>query len=468
MRTALLVFLSGFLLLQAAEFELYTQEFKREQPTKIGTVASYAEAIREARNTVVNISTRKSVQTRGHHLSPFFNDPFFRQFFERHHSPVPRERIERSLGSGVIITHDGYIVTNNHVVEGAESIIVSLAGSSEEHEAKLIGTDPKSDLAVIKIGATDLSPIRFFNSDRVEVGDVVFAIGNPFGVGETVTSGIVSATNRSGVGIVEYEDFIQTDAAINPGNSGGALINSTGALIGINSAILTRSGASHGVGFSIPSNMVRQIATALIDEGEFVRAWLGVSIGNLDEDSEEFYGRRDGAVITGVEPGSPAEAAGMRRGDLVIRVNDRPISDSLALRNTIGSFTPGQRVDIRIVRDKRERTLKVTLGSADRSDAGRPEALQEGVATYKGMSVTTISEQQRSQLRLGRSQGGVVVTAIEENSPAARVGLRRGDVVVQVESTEIKSLEDFKKATRGDNRKRIYLLRQGGMLMTVL
>jgi serine protease Do len=460
-----LFLLSSFL--AAVEFELYSGDIQREQPTATNHVASYAGALHQARNTVVNISTQKSVQTGGGHLSPFFNDPFFRQFFDDRRFQIPKERIERSLGSGVIISADGYIVTNNHVVEEAQSIIVSLPGSSDEYEAKLIGTDPKSDLAVIKIETTGLDPIVFFDSDQVEVGDVVFAIGNPFGVGETVTSGIVSATNRSGVGIVEYEDFIQTDAAINPGNSGGALINTTGALIGINSAILTRSGASHGIGFSIPANMVRQIATALINDGEFVRAWLGVSIGNLDEETEAFYGRRDGAVIMGVEPGSPAEAGGIKRGDLIIRINDRPIDGANTLRNVIGSYPPQTRVDVRIIRDKQERTLKVTLGSTDRSSA-EVGGLLDATASYKGLSVSEPTEDQRRKLQLKPHHGGVIVTSVDPESKAAQVGFRPGDLIVQIESLEIGSLEDFTRATTSDEPRRIFLMRRGGMRMTVL
>lgn len=447
-----------------ADFKDYTVEPKRVAPPS-GQVISYSQMLSIARQSVVNISIQKNVRVSQTPLSPFLNDPFFRQFFDDRAFQIPRERVERSLGSGVIVSEAGYIITNNHVIDGADRVLVTLAGGKEEYEAKVIGTDPKSDLAVIKIEAENLSALPFFDSDKVEVGDVVFAIGNPFGVGETVTSGIVSATNRSAVGIVEYEDFIQTDAAINPGNSGGALVNSTGALIGINSAILTRSGASHGVGFSIPANMVKQIATALIEKGEFVRAWLGVSIGNLDENLQEFYNRKEGAVIMGVEPGSPADKAGLKRGDLVFKVGSRAIADATALRNAIGALAPGQKVKIEFVRDKKIQSVTAELTAVDRTAT---KADSQGVGGYKGLSVAPLTDAVRSERRIGRDVQGVLVTAVAENSAAAKAGFQPGDVVIQIESAEIRDLESFNKASAGDARKRFYVMRRGAILITVL
>ncbi|MGE4295515.1 MAG: Do family serine endopeptidase [Campylobacterales bacterium] len=447
-----------------ADFKDFAHDFSRQAPANGQTVLSYSGMLKEARKSVVNISIQKNVRARQAPLSPFLNDPFFRQFFDDRAFQIPKERIERSLGSGVIVSENGYIITNNHVIDGADKVIVALAGSREEYEAEIIGTDPKSDLAVIKIDAKNLRAMTFFDSDRVEVGDVVFAIGNPFGVGETVTSGIVSATNRTAVGIVEYEDFIQTDAAINPGNSGGALVNSTGALIGINSAILTRSGASHGVGFSIPSNMVKQIATALIENGEFVRAWLGVSIADLEENLQEFYNRKEGAVIMGVEPGSPADKAGIKRGDLIVKVGSRAIANAAGLRNAIGSLMPGQKVKIELVRDGKVRNITAELTVMNRTAV----KAQSGGVEYRGLTVVPLSDDRRAEGRIGRDVQGVMVSQVAENSAAAKAGFQPGDVVIQVESSEITDVDEFKKAVATEAKKRIYVMRRNTILIAVL
>lgn len=464
MRGLIFVFLAVFALHGAKiDYKEYGATVERTEPNS-STVFSYSKVLKGVRNSVVNISTQKSVKVSQMPFSPFLNDPFFRQFFEGHRFNAPQERVERSLGSGVIISSDGYIVTNNHVVESASKVVVTISNGTTEYEAKIIGTDPKSDLAVIKIDAKNLNAVTFFDSDQVEVGDVVFAIGNPFGVGETITSGIVSATNRTAVGIVEYEDFIQTDAAINPGNSGGALINSTGALIGINSAILTRSGASHGVGFSIPSNMVKQITQDLIEKGKVTRAWLGVGINDLDENSEEFYGRKDGALVMSVEPNSPAAKAGIKRGDLIVKIDNKAIKDSTVLRNTVGSYAPNTKVKIELIRDKKSIFVHATLTAL--------EATKEASAThnydYKGAVVGELTEEIRKQLRVPKDQKGVVVKEVKEGSAAAKVGLSVGDIVVQVENSDIDNLTSFKNATRSDDKKRLFVLRRGAVLLAVL
>ncbi|MDR3347665.1 MAG: Do family serine endopeptidase [Helicobacteraceae bacterium] len=440
-------------------FKNFEGEVARSQDQ---TLLSYAPMLAQARKSVVNVSIQKSVKMQQSPFSPLLNDPFFRQFFDDQMFNVPKERIERSLGSGVIISADGYIVTNNHVVDGADRVIVTISGNKEEYEAKVIASDPKSDLAVIKIGAKNLQPAVFFNSDNVEVGDVVFAIGNPFGVGETITSGIVSATNRTSMGIVEYEDFIQTDAAINPGNSGGALVNSLGALVGINSAILTRSGASHGVGFSIPSNMVKQIATQLIENGEIVRAWLGVSIGDMKENLQEFYGSKEGAVVMSVEAGSPAEKAGIKRGDLIVKIDNKRIENASQLKNTIGSFQPNKKVLIEIVRDKKSHTIAVVLTALDK------KTLLAVGSDYKGLSVAPLNDDIRSRLRLRREAQGVFVEKVAENSEAEKAGIIGGDIIIQIESTEITDIESFKKAVEGNAKKRFYIMRRGTIFIVAL
>ncbi|MDR0746444.1 MAG: Do family serine endopeptidase [Helicobacteraceae bacterium] len=456
MKKVLLLTLSVYIALAAPKIAF--QDY--ESSTGSAPIISYASVLKDARKSVVNISTQKNVKVDQRGFSPFLNDPFFRQFFDNYGLSIPKDRIERSLGSGVIISKDGYVVTNNHVVEGADKVIVTIG--NDEFAAKIIGSDPRSDLAVIKIEAKNLTPAVFYDSDKVEVGDMVFAIGNPFGVGETITSGIVSATNRSAVGIVEYENFIQTDAAINPGNSGGALVNSTGALVGINSAILTRSGASHGVGFSIPSNMVKQVASQLIENGEVVRAWLGVSIGNLDENLQEFYGRKDGALVSGVEPNSPAEKAGVKRGDLIVKVDAKAIANASDLKNTIGSLPPQKTVKLEVIRDKKTITLSAAL---TKSDGKLPS---ENSAEYKGLSVVPLTDELRSRLGLQRDFKGVLVEKVASNSQAEKLGINVGDVIVQVESVEINGVEAFKKATAGNNKKRIFIYRKGAMFMTAL
>jgi serine protease Do len=438
---------------------------ERKTPAKQEYLLSYNNVLEDVRTSVVNISTEKSVQM-GDYANPFFNDPMFRDFFRGFGGPgsnVPQDRVQRALGSGVIVSSDGYIVTNNHVIDGADTIKVSVPDRKEEYEAKLIGTDPKSDLAVIKIEAKDLNAITFYNSDNVRVGDVVFALGNPFGVGETITHGIVSATGRSSVGIVEYEDFIQTDASINPGNSGGALVNSAGQLIGINSAIVSKSGGNVGIGFAIPSKMVENIAKALIDSGEFTRAYLGVGISDMSDDLSEFYGKKFGALVTSVEAGSSAEKIGLKRGDLIVAVNGKEVESASALRNMIGTMRPDTEVTVRFLRNKTAYERSVTLGS--RKDA----KMQSGYGfEYEGMTVEPLTEQLRRSMGLAENFSGVFVSKVEPKSAAQRAGIVAGDIVVQVEESEIGDIEAFKNAVGGMGKKRLYIFRRGMILVVAL
>lgn len=440
------------------EFKYAPKSIEREHPTNQNRILSYNNILEDVRTSIVNISIKKEVNGAGLNANPFLNDPFFREFF-RGYGDIPQERIEKSLGSGVIVSEDGYIVTNNHVVDGANQIMVNLAGDKKEYEAKLIGKDEKSDLAIIKIEAKDLNAVTFFDSDKVKVGDMVFALGNPFGVGETITQGIVSATGRSGVGIVEYEDFIQTDASINPGNSGGALINSAGHLIGINSAIISKSGGNVGIGFAIPSNMVTTVATSLIESGKYTRAYLGVNISNIDDDMSAFYDEKYGALITGVEDNSPAAKAGLKRGDLIVSVNGKKIESASELKNAIGSYAPSKTVNIKYLRDKKINTVNVTLGAPeDKAASGEYE--------YKGIKLTQINQIQKQQLNINLN--GVVVVDVDEKSEAYKIGIRKNDIIVQVENSEIATLEDFKKATASKERKRVFVYRRGSIYAVVL
>ena len=459
-KIVLALILGSSLLLSNVEIH-YAEKLPRQDATTSNVLLSYSDVLEKTRKTVVNIATQKSV-SQNNYMNPFMSDPFFREFFRGYEdSRVPQERVERSLGSGVIISKDGYIVTNNHVVDGADKIVVNLAGEQKEYEAKLIGKDPKSDLAIIKIDNKNLQAISFYDSEDVKVGDVVFALGNPFGVGETVTQGIVSATRRSSVGIVEYEDFIQTDASINPGNSGGALINSAGYLIGINSAIISKSGGNVGIGFAIPSNMVNKVATALIQNGEFQRAYLGVRISDVSEDMSLFYNGAFGALVTSIEEGTPAEKAGLKRGDLILKVDKKEVKSASELKNTIGSYAPDAKITLEILRDKKIITKNVNLST-------QIAKVENSSTSYKGISVAELTLSNKQEYGVNDSIKGVVVTEVKKDSQAQTLGIFVGDVIVQIENKEIKNIKDFQKATNNEDKKRIYIYRRGAIFAIVL
>ncbi len=440
------------------EFKYAPKNLERTYPTAQNQILSYNNILENVRTSIVNISIKKEVSSNQLGANPFFNDPLFKEFFKGY-GDIPQDRIQQALGSGVVVSQDGYIVTNNHVVEDANKIIVNLAGDKKEYEAKLIGKDEKSDLAIIKIEAKNLNAITFYDSDKVKVGDVVFALGNPFGVGETITQGIVSATGRSGVGIVEYEDFIQTDASINPGNSGGALINSAGHLIGINSAIISKSGGNVGIGFAIPSNMVTTVATSLIDSGKYTRAYLGVNISDISDDMSKFYNDNYGALITSVEDNSPAAKAGLKRGDLIIEINDKKIGSASELKNTIGSYAPSKTVTVKFLRDKKVDTKNVMLATLDSKTVN-------GELEYKGLKLTQINSTHKQQLNI--TINGVLVINVDEKSEAYSAGVRKNDIIIQVEDNEIATLDDFKKATSSKDKKRVFIYRKGYILAIVL
>ena len=319
---------------------------------------SYAQAVRQAAPSVVNIYTSKVVQQQ---LNPFFDDPFFRHFFGQEGLPR-RERLQSSLGSGVIVSSDGYLLTNHHVVAGADEIRVALRDGREAF-ARVVGSDAESDLAVLRIELDNLPAIRLASSDTLEVGDVVLAIGNPFGVGQTVTQGIVSALGRTSLGINTYEDFIQTDAAINPGNSGGALINPYGQLLGINTAIFSRSGGSQGIGFAIPSNLAREIMLDLINEGFVIRGWLGVEVQELTPQLAHSLGLSStrGLIIAGLVRQGPAHRAGLRPGDVLLQVNGEPVGNARQTINRIARLKPDSLAQLRILRDGRPLELNARV-----------------------------------------------------------------------------------------------------------
>lgn len=404
-------------------------------------IYSYNASIKDAIKAVVNISTTKNVRQ---NLDPMMNDPFFRQFFG---NIVPQNRIQKSLGSGVIISSDGYIVTNNHVVEGADKIRVLIPNMNKEYKARIIGQDKESDIAVIKIEASSLSAISFANSESIEVGDITFAIGNPFGVGESVTQGIISALNKNQIGINAYENFIQTDASINPGNSGGALVDTRGALIGINTAILSRSGGNHGVGFAIPANMVRQIATALINTGHIDRGYVGVSIQNIGNDLRASYDNKQGAIVIGIEPGSPAAKAGLAIWDLITSINGKPVTNASALRNMVATLKPNTTIDVSYMRNKRIYNTKLTLGSRKQAHKVAIRHEKGGVSGgLKGIVIDNITDELRARMQLPDSITGVIITDVKPGSPAAALGLEAGSIISQVENQKIVDTNSMLKA----------------------
>jgi len=402
-------------------------------------MAEIAEAVSPS---VVNISTEKTEKITREQLSPFFNDPFFRQFFgDQFRQQSPRERKSASLGSGVIVSSDGYIITNNHVIKNADKIKVRLS-DKREFIGKLVGADPKTDLSVIKIEAEDLSSTEIGNSDELKVGELVLAIGNPYGLNKTITMGIVSAVGRANVGIADYEDFIQTDAAINPGNSGGALVNVRGELVGINTAIFSTSGGYQGIGFAIPSNMVKVVMDSLITEGKVTRGWFGVSVQSITPDLAKQFklDENQGILISNVIENSPAERAGLMRGDVIIEFNGKKVDEPFTLRNTVAGIKPGEEVSIKIIRDEEIRTINIVIGELP----GDIQKIQTPAIenALKGVSVLDLTPEIYTKLNLPEKIRGVVVANIEPGSPA-ETSLAPGDVILEVNRKGITSVEDY-------------------------
>ncbi|MBL7107577.1 MAG: DegQ family serine endoprotease [Phycisphaerae bacterium] len=376
----------------------------------------------------------------------FFDDEFFDQFFRRHRSPRGEQPKSRQLaqGSGFIISEEGYILTNNHVIADSEKITVILS-DEREFEAELIGTDPDSEVAVIKIDANDLPVLELGDSDELEVGEWVLAIGNPFGLSHTVTAGIVSAKSRSGVGLATYEDFIQTDAAINPGNSGGPLLNLNGEVVGINTAIVSQSGGNMGIGFAIPINMARSVYEQIVDGGTVVRGFLGVNIQDLDPKLAKYFGLEDakGVLIPEIMEDSAAGKAGLKAGDVIVELNGEPVEKARDLQNRIAMFKPGTKVDVLVIRDGEKKKYEVELGErpgAEVAAGGKSKGMKKLGVTLKNLT-DEIAEQ------LGYvGEKGVVVTDVEQGSLAAEAGIRPGTLIVEVDRKRIEDVKDFEKA----------------------
>ena len=449
------------------DLEYASKDIKRISPTKTDQIFSFNSSIKHSVNSIVNISTNKKLRfAQNNQMGDMLNDPFFRRFFGRGFGQdLPKERIQRSLGSGVILSQNGYIVTNSHVIENADEITVSVGDDQKEYKAKLIGKDPDSDLAVIKIEAKGLVPIKLGYSSNLLVGDIVFAIGNPFGVGQSVTQGIVSALNKNMVGINRYENFIQTDAPINPGNSGGALVDSRGALIGINTAILSRSGGNNGIGFAIPVKMVKNIVKKLIEDGKVTRGYLGVSIEDINKELVPVYKHKKGALILDVGEDTPAQKSGLKRGDLVYGINGKKITNAKELQSTIGSFKPKEKITLNIERDKKNIDIKIVLGSRDSLNT-----ITANKELLGGLFLNELTNENIAKFRLQKNSKGVLIIDVKPNSEAEKVGFQAGDIIIQIESDEIESLSDIEKALNKykDNAKRVYINRYGRIMASVL
>ncbi len=455
----------------------------------------FAEIVKKVTPAVVNIAVTGNEGRRGGRRQlplppgPFGGPPGEEPPGEEPGPPIPPPpgppgRPEQSAGSGVIIDTKGYIVTNNHVVDNASQITVTLS-DKREFPAKLIGADPKTDLAVVKIEADNLPSLKWADYDKLQVGDVVLAIGSPFGLSSTVTLGIISALGRGNVGIADYEDFIQTDAAINPGNSGGALINTNGELIGINTAIFSRTGGSEGIGFAIPSSIALDIVEALTKTGKVVRGWMGIAIQEVTKDLAKSFKlpdqRKGGVLISEVNENGPSHAAGVRRGDVVVAFNDKEIQSVSQLRNMVARTLVGTTARIKVLRDGKEQVIPVKIGErpsdemlAKREPAGPTtpaDTEKPPDNVLASLKVQALDAAMRSQLNISPKTTGVAIQHVEAGSPAEAAGLQRGDVIQEINREVVKSLDDYKKAAAKVKKEEMVVLllsRQGNNLFVAV
>jgi serine protease Do/serine protease DegQ len=425
-----------------------------------GDMPSLAPMLEQSKPAVVNIATRSHVRVQD---NPLLNDPFFRHFFNIPERQQPRQRTKQSLGSGVIFdAKKGLVLTNNHVIQKADEITVSLT-DGRSFQAEIVGSDPATDVALIKIPAEQLTALPLADSEKLRVGDFVVAIGNPFGLGQTVTSGIVSALGRSGLGIEGYENFIQTDASINPGNSGGALVNLRGELIGINTAIFSpgQQAGNIGIGFAIPSNMVKQIADQLIEYGEVRRAHLGVQMQDITPDLAQAFDiqSEQGAVVTRISAGSAAEEAGLKIGDIITAVDGNKLINADNLRNTIGLLMVGQTIKINIIRDGKQKTLKAKVKESE-------EPAQTGQVHPK-LAGATFGDIEPGSPYYGRING-VMVYSVKRGSPAANAGLRANDIITSVNKQAVSSLDEFKPFAYSDGESLLLNITRNGQAMFLI
>jgi len=442
-----------------------------------GSGKNFVEIAKSVKPAVVNIAaTRTGKSGESPQASPF-DDPFFRRFFgDELKRDMPKERKERGQGSGVIVDPSGLIITNNHVVNKADDIRVVLS-DKREFKAKLIGTDSKTDIAVIKIEATGLSPIAWADSDQLEVGEFVLAVGSPFGLTQTVTMGIVSAVGRASMGIAEYEDFIQTDAAINPGNSGGALVNIRGELVGINTAIFSQSGGNMGIGFAVPSNLARSIMDQLVGTGKVVRGWLGVSIQDLSPELAAQFGITEtkGVLVSDVMDDSPAKKAGFERADVIVEFDGKPMDSPTHLRNAVAQTPLGKKVSIKLIRDKKPKVLDVTIVEQPKSMT-QPGSEENGesiapTGVLSDLEVHELTEELAGRYGLKSAERGVVVTRVKPGSTAEEMGVREGDMILEVNRKAVTSVKVYERVMSGLSKDQAVLLlvkRQGRSIYLTL
>lgn len=431
-----------------------------------------AEVTEVTRPSVVNISTTSTVTMKENQFGDLFNDPFFKRFFggdDSGHPAVPKKYKSSALGSGVIVSKDGYILTNYHVIKDAEEIKVILY-DKREFKGRVIGDDPQTDIAVIKVDAKDLPAIKMGDSGKLKAGDVVIAIGNPFGLNQTVTMGIVSAVGRANIGISDYEDYIQTDAAINPGNSGGALVNANGELVGINSAIFSTSGGYMGVGFAIPSNMADSVAQSILKQGKVIRGWLGVTIQNLTPGLAKSFGIKGekGALVSDVMKKGPADKAGLKRGDLIVEFDGKSVEDGTGLRNMVANEAPGKTAQIKLIRHGKAETLNLTIGELPAKMIAKKTVEHNNV--LKGVQVQELTPELKAGLNIPADVEGVLVAGVSEESPSYGV-ISKNDVIEEMDRKPVKDLKDYEgivSKIRPSDTVLLLLYRNGGyMYVTV-
>jgi serine protease Do len=427
----------------AAKPDLKIDQAQIERST--GTITSFAPVVEKVGPSVVTIFSTTKVKRGGRGgLSP--EEEMLRRFFGvPDQGPGPRGRREmHGLGSGIVVTKEGHILTSNHVIDGADQIMVSLGMDRKEYKAERIGTDPATDLAVLKIEAEDLHPVVFADSSKVRPGDVALAIGNPFGLTQSVSMGIVSAVGRGGMGITDYENFIQTDAAINMGNSGGALVDAHGRLIGVNAAIFSRSGGNQGIGFAVPSNIARGVMESLLENGRVVRGFIGVLVQPLSSELAEAFGldENEGALVAEVTPEGPGDKGGVRAGDVIVRVNDEEITDPHDLQLTVAVLDPGSEAKLSIIRDEKRMEIGVTLGELPAKDGQVARTEPVGKSNVlDGITIGDIDEEAAGKFNIPKETKGVVVTMIDPECVGYAAGLREGDVIQEMNRKELVDAE---------------------------
>ena len=456
------------------DFEVVDSNPTRVSPNSANEILSFNNSVKNSVHSIVNISAKRHVNEGIENLPlQMFNDPFFKRFFgDQFGNQFKQNRIQRSLGSGVIISKDGYIVTNNHVIENAEEITITIGDETTEYNAKLVGRDADSDIAVVKIEANiALRPIKLADSNSLLVGDLIFAIGNPFGIGSTVTQGIISALNKNKVGINRYENYIQTDASINPGNSGGALVDSRGALIGINTAIISKGGGNNGIGFAIPVAMVKDVVGKLVADGKVTRGYLGVAIADLDAESSKVYKRKEGALVLDISADTPAAKGGLKRGDLIYAINTKSVKDKTSLQNTIAAFKPDEKVKIQVERD--EKDIELTIILADRTTVLDTPATVSPVNNnifLGGLKLSVIDSETQKQFRLPTDVIGILISDVELKSKAEKAGFQAGDIIVQIEDLEVKNFANVETVLKkyATKFKRVYVNRYGQTILFII